>query len=763
MTSKALVEAIAALVIFLALAGLGMFEVPSDEPAVEAGLRAQAQVILADVPQTLTLKVSGRAITVSGDMPSQQDRRALEAALREIPGVETLNSRLNVLPRAPNFAFELRRGMLPEDQIPEGQAAEGQTPENQTPADQTSEAQTSQAEAPVLSGHVVNGATRDRLAALTGLPLDGLAQSGGPPFEAWDATVLLLVEAAQDLAMVDIALSPEGARLTGTATWPEEARDVEERLAAFPDTLDLTLELTVIDDGAPFMLVAERHPRRGVLLQGKLPPTLPAAELSGAFDSVQELELAEGLATPDQPHLATAMRGAVAVIAAAERGTALVSEGAVVLSALRGDDRMRAEVDSLRAALPQSHVIRVSELPETDPEPFWIQLERISGDVRAAGVLPRERSVAEVAEKLDPGADVSDLRQSPYPDTTGWTDGVDALLEVFPDVVEGAILLEEEAVTVDAVLPDPETADRVYGRLSGLAQGDDIRSYVTLEDDGKLLGAQLTYRPETGFAIAGTLPSDLTAAQAVEILGLQTVTGAPSQDAEIAMPQARAVLERVAPWLGEAERLDISLSPAALSMTAVLSPGVDLPLITPEVEAVLTPSDTAALRLLTDLPPEGTERENMALGLRQVFVAGFWLPVLEFEPSVAECARQTELAIAQEPVRFVSGGARLDARSIRGANLLAAVARVCTLEASFAVGVEGHTDSSGALSYNMRLSQERADAVAAELVKRGVPSELIDTVGYGPTRPVASNETAAGQAQNRRITLQWQDQGQQPE
>ena len=66
------------------------------------------------------------------------------------------------------------------------------------------------------------------------------------------------------------------------------------------------------------------------------------------------------------------------------------------------------------------------------------------------------------------------------------------------------------------------------------------------------------------------------------------------------------------------------------------------------------------------------------------------------------------------------------------------------------VRIEGHTDSSGSDEYNQTLSEERAEAVKDYLVAEGIASDRFDAVGYGKAHPIASNETIAGRAQNRR-------------
>jgi hypothetical protein len=67
--------------------------------------------------------------------------------------------------------------------------------------------------------------------------------------------------------------------------------------------------------------------------------------------------------------------------------------------------------------------------------------------------------------------------------------------------------------------------------------------------------------------------------------------------------------------------------------------------------------------------------------------------------------------------------------------------------------VEGYTDNVGSDEYNLKLSQERADAVQAFLVSQGVQPDNISGQGYGKAQPVADNSTNAGRAQNRRVEL----------
>ncbi len=69
------------------------------------------------------------------------------------------------------------------------------------------------------------------------------------------------------------------------------------------------------------------------------------------------------------------------------------------------------------------------------------------------------------------------------------------------------------------------------------------------------------------------------------------------------------------------------------------------------------------------------------------------------------------------------------------------------------IEVVGHTDSTGAESYNQQLSERRADAVASFLMGQGIRSVRVATAGYGERFPIASNETSSGRAENRRVEL----------
>jgi outer membrane protein OmpA-like peptidoglycan-associated protein len=84
---------------------------------------------------------------------------------------------------------------------------------------------------------------------------------------------------------------------------------------------------------------------------------------------------------------------------------------------------------------------------------------------------------------------------------------------------------------------------------------------------------------------------------------------------------------------------------------------------------------------------------------------------------------------------------------------LAQVADALKEQGDRKIGVEGYTDSRGSEDTSQVLSQQRADAVRSYLVTLGVPGDRIEARGFGSARPVASNDSDEGRADNRRVEI----------
>jgi outer membrane protein OmpA-like peptidoglycan-associated protein len=116
------------------------------------------------------------------------------------------------------------------------------------------------------------------------------------------------------------------------------------------------------------------------------------------------------------------------------------------------------------------------------------------------------------------------------------------------------------------------------------------------------------------------------------------------------------------------------------------------------------------------------------------------------------CPKIENAKFNTQRIQFVTGSSTLTAAS---KTMIKEGAKLLNSDdfKNLKVEVRGHTDDVGKDESNMRLSQNRANAVMAELVKNGVASSRITAVGFGETMPIADNKTSAGRAQNRRVAF----------
>lgn len=188
------------------------------------------------------------------------------------------------------------------------------------------------------------------------------------------------------------------------------------------------------------------------------------------------------------------------------------------------------------------------------------------------------------------------------------------------------------------------------------------------------------------------------------------------------------------PWMGVKVRGPVAAligtAPSADAKAAALSSGEAVIKAHPE-------AGQAGLLVIDGISVEGGERgvgESLAV-------------LADSGVSRETCQRAFNDTMAGRNVMFETGNARISPVSVR---LLDAVTGVAALCSPFLVEIGSHTDSRGADDFNLRLSQDRADAVRAYLVSKGVSEDGLLSVGYGETRPLDPAPTPEAYDRNRR-------------
>jgi OmpA-OmpF porin, OOP family len=182
-------------------------------------------------------------------------------------------------------------------------------------------------------------------------------------------------------------------------------------------------------------------------------------------------------------------------------------------------------------------------------------------------------------------------------------------------------------------------------------------------------------------------------------------------------------------------------------LTRVIAEAISAKNSTPEQEAMK--AEQAAMRM------DKAKQRNAALAGaldQDAFEQKYDEARQMFNPQEAEVYKQGDkLLIRLKGIGFATSRASLPSSSFA---LLTKVGNVTKNFGGPQIRIEGHTDSVGSKAKNLRLSQDRAEAVKSYMVANaGVAAENIEVVGMGDTRPLATNKTAAGRAQNRRVDV----------
>lgn len=438
---------------------------------------------------------------------------------------------------------------------------------------------------------------------------------------------------------------------------------------------------------------------------------------------------------------------AAQVVQASVHGVqARVSGRDITVSGYADSEAERENILTALNAVDGRRVVRDEMVVLPVAAPFTFEAEKSAQGLALSGHVPSEGA----RKALGAGAEALTLAAGA---PVQWSQAATAALAALGPLDAGAVALRDAQVIVTGQAATPVEKQASLAALSALPEGYGADVVIEVADDGQP-DFDLSYDAATGMTLeGGKLPKGLSRVDVAQALGVSDVAGdLPTTFGEDA--DALGALRALGDWAPEFDSLRYSRVGGNATLEGDLLPGVDGELVAAGLTAAL-PGATVTLAETTRLPDEGTLRVNARTGLREVFTSGFWLPQVDFTPSLESCTAQAGDILEKAKINFVTGSARLGARSVRAVNALASVLRSCTAEGGLTLELGGHTDNTGDPAANMVLSAERAQAVRDALVARGIAPEAVTAAGFGASQPIADNTTEEGRAANRRTTITW--------
>jgi OOP family OmpA-OmpF porin len=276
-----------------------------------------------------------------------------------------------------------------------------------------------------------------------------------------------------------------------------------------------------------------------------------------------------------------------------------------------------------------------------------------------------------------------------------------------------------------------------------------------------------TVAATSGEASSGSESASEGASEAGEVA--EAVTTGDAKKAEFVLRKSGAPKDDEEQGPAPASNIKATKTEAAMKFIVVDKekgpiPGIVISLTAPDGKVYYT-EETSAEGYAEVLVPVGQKYELVYLSLGRRDIAAT-VPVsdepnqnvkltLRYKRYISPRKPATPAAAAPEVPAFVLEGVTFDSgkATIRPESFprLDSVVEYMTYKKSARIEISGHTDNVGNPKTNKALSEKRAQACRDYLISKGVDGGRIQAVGYGDERPIASNDTAEGQQQNRRI------------
>lgn len=694
---------------------------PQIEKTIDSNVRS---AVLRYANHPIKIVTDGRMVRLSGPVNSEAERQDILTAVGQTRLLVDLDDNLVVLPTADPYRLTVEK------------ARDGSI---------------------VLTGNVPDAATREALLARARGISDGAVVSdrlviatGVPPGD-WPGMARAGVTVLTNMSDGQVAFEGTRAVVSGAVPGVEAGQRLKAAIDAAPMgdwmmQVDGTLPVT---DAYAFSAIKQED--GAVTVSGNAPNAAVREKLMSAAQAISEkpldgeLTLAKGMPGPDWPKT---MEAGIAALAATTEGRLLAKGESMILNAEVEDD---AALASLMPLIGDDWWTDITVRNPTPDARLEISVSA-DGSLVAAGLLPEGMEAGQILAAL-PGVTLEGLDAVARGRAADWAAPLDGLAIILPRFSDAQGTLTGRTLTIRGRLKRGFSAD---GARAALRAALDRNWELELEmQESAPLAELILSKRDNQIALSGVLPAGLDPDAALLLIGKNAggegLSGGGDGDAAAwteALAAARDALARFRDSTGRIAENQVELDGSLL-------PGYPETALQQWTLKRMPEGWSVSIRA-EELPPgEGDHRVSLVTGEDENFRQGFWLPNVDFEVSPEQCGQAVSAALPAQDAMFVTSSARIGADGVPHVNRLAAIAVRCLNSSVMTLEIAVHMDSVGNDQGNLTLSQERADALKAALLARGVRTEAVTSVGYGESAPIATNNTADGRARNRRIVFDW--------
>ncbi len=546
--------------------------------------------------------------------------------------------------------------------------------------------------------------------------------------------------AGRDVGVVGAAFAPSGAQSA-----------VEAVLGVTGVRLVDVTGLSLVPEAKPYVWSATRDGANIALAGGASDPGERAA-VTQAAKAIAGAKVADGMSfrRGDTGPLGAGAVYALGELAYLSKGAANLSDNVLTLSGEAIDAAGYEKAIAGLHELPSGVTLAKAEIAPPLVAPYVFSASSAGGVVKLTGEAPsiaeRDALVA-AAAALFPGAKIENALTIARGAPAGDFDAAAKFaLAALANLSDGKATLTDASLYISGAARRPGDVEALEKNASSLASG----YRVAMADVAPALVHPFVLgiaKSADGVHLTGFAP-DAAAHQLLRAGAAKLAAGQPVTDEALeasGLPAgvdfnavvALAVAELSKLVSGEARLLDANFSlrgvaaddasaDQAQAGLAALPSGVTLAEATIARPAPVPAAAASSTPVAADAVPEASG------------------PPLD----VDACDAGFKTLLNEAHIEFDTDKSSISASSQMLIRRLAAIALRCQVAN---IEISGHTDNQGDDALNLGLSKDRADAVVALLVGAGVPAERLTAVGYGSSRPIASNDTEEGRAKNRRI------------